>query len=179
MSLGRREVLARLDGYGLLTRTVEHPAVFTVEEAQAHRGEIPGGHAKNLFVKDKKDRLFLIVAEEETAIDLKAVSSLIGAKGRVSFGRPDLLMEVLGVEPGSVNPFAVLNDTAGAVTVVLDTALLVHDPLNFHPMVNTATTSIARDDFLRFLELTGHPPLIVSFAVAGSETHGGGSAAGA
>ena len=118
--------------------TVEHPPLHTVEESQALRGDIPGGHTKNLFVKDKKSRLFLLVLDEETAVDLKRVHENIGAQGRVSFGSPELLEEVWGVLPGSVTPFGAINDKAGRVTVVLDEAMMRHRRLNFHPLVNTA-----------------------------------------
>lgn len=150
-----------LERLGLETRTVDHFAVFTVAESHAVKQDIPGGHSKNLFVKDKKGRLFLVVAEAEARIDLKRLHETIGATGRLSFGSAEQLREVLGVEPGSVTPFAVLNDREGRVSVVLDAALLAHDPVNFHPLVNTATTSIAPHDLLAFLRATGHEPRVL------------------
>ena len=126
------------------------------------KATIPGAHSKNLFVKDKKGRIFLITAEGDAAIDLKAISEKIGASGRVSFGKPELLLELVGVTPGSVTPFGVINDVEGRVTVVVDAAMMSHEILNFHPLENTATTSIRREDFVRFLEAVGHPPLIVA-----------------
>jgi Ala-tRNA(Pro) deacylase len=159
-------MLARL---GIATVTVEHPPLFTVEEARALRGEVPGAHTKNLFLKDKKDALFLVVAPEEAMIDLKQLHHRIGAAGRLSFGMPELLMETLGVSPGAVTAFAPLNDTAGRVTVVLDKALTASDRLNCHPLVNTATTTIATRDLLAFLSATGHEPLIVPISGAGPE----------
>lgn len=148
------------------TTTVEHPPLFTVEESQALRGEIPGGHAKNLFVKDKKSRLFVITAREDARLDLKRIHEAIGGSGRVSFGSGDLLEEVWGVRPGAVTPFGAINDTDRRVTLVLEKALLSYDPLNFHPLVNTATTAIRPDDLIRFLKATGHDPLVVDLPLA-------------
>ncbi|MFN8720255.1 MAG: prolyl-tRNA synthetase associated domain-containing protein [Rhodospirillales bacterium] len=153
-------LLARLDALGVANRTVTHPPVFTVEESRALRGELPGGHCKNLFLKDAKDRLWLVVALEETPVDLKGLPAAMGS-ARVSFGRPDLLFEVLGVRPGSVTPFAAINDTAGRVTVVLERAMLAHDPLNYHPLVNDRTTAVSPDGLVAFLRATGHQPLVV------------------
>ena len=160
MPATREELFARLDALGIAHTTREHPPAFTVEDARALRGAIPGAHTKNLFLKDKKGRLWLIVALEDTAVDLKTLHRRIGA-ARLSFGRAELLEEVLGVRPGSVTPFALINDPEGRVTVVLDEAMLAYGTLNFHPLENTATTSISREDFLRFLRDTGHEPLIV------------------
>lgn len=154
------QLFAALDALAIKYTTVKHPPLFTVEQSRALRGQIPGGHTKNLFLRDKKHALFLVVAEEEADIDLKGLHRLLGANGRFSFGSSDLLREVWGVEPGAVTPFGALNDTAGRVTVVLDKAMLAHPTLNFHPLVNTMTTSIARDDLIRFLESTGHSPRI-------------------
>ena len=154
------QLFAALDALAIKYTTVKHPPLFTVEQSRALRGQIPGGHTKNLFLRDKKHALFLVVAEEEADIDLKGLHRLLGANGRFSFGSSDLLREVWGVEPGAVTPFGAMNDTAGRVTVVLDHAMLAHATLNFHPLVNTMTTSIARDDLIRFLESTGHSPRI-------------------
>jgi Ala-tRNA(Pro) deacylase len=153
-------LLARLDVLGIPNRTVSHPPVFTVDDAKALRGSLPGGHCKNLFLKDAKDRLWLVVALEDTPVDLKRLPATIGS-ARVSFGRPDLLWAVLGVRPGSVTPFAAINDTAGRVTVVVERALLAHDPVNCHPLVNDRTTSVAAEGLVAFLTDTGHPPLVV------------------
>jgi Ala-tRNA(Pro) deacylase len=129
-----------------------------VEESQALRGEIPGAHTKNLFLKDKKGVLWLITALEDTPIDLKTLHKQLGS-GRLSFGKPELMREVLGVEPGSVTPFVLINESARDVNFVLDEALLAYETLNFHPLVNTATMSIAREDFLKFVAACGHEPL--------------------
>jgi len=156
------DLLAYLDALGIDTATVEHPPLFTVEDSQSLRGDIPGGHTKNLFVKDKKGRLFLLVLGEETAVDLKRVHEKIGAQGRVSFGSAELLDEVFGLQPGAVTPFGAINDKAGRVLIVLDAAMMGHERLNFHPLVNTRTTGIASRDLVKFLRATGHEPLIVA-----------------
>jgi len=164
----RQELLARLAGLGIETETVEHPAVFTVAESSVLERRLPGGHTKNLFLKDRKDRLFLIVALGHARIDLKTLHKSLGCE-RLSFGRPELLAEVLGVPPGSVTPFALINDTACRVTVILDADMMRYERLNYHPLANTATTNIARDDLVRFIRSCGHEPRIVAVASAGSD----------
>ena len=159
MATTPEQLFGFLDSLGIAHKTVTHPPLFTVEQSQALRGQIPGGHTKNLFLRDKKNALFLVVAEEDAAIELKTLHHKLGA-GRFSFGSANLLQEVLGVEPGSVTAFGAINDTQGRVTVVIDAALLEHDTINCHPLVNTMTTAVARGDLLRFLEATGHPPRI-------------------
>jgi Ala-tRNA(Pro) deacylase len=154
------DLFAYLDGLGIAHQTVTHPPVFTVEQAQAWRGEVTAGHAKNLFLRDRKGALFLVVASEDAAIDLKSLHRVLGASGRFSFGAAEAMRELLGVEPGSVTPFAVINDTGRRVAVVLDVAMMEHEVLHFHPLVNTATTTISRAGLLAFLEATGHPPRI-------------------
>jgi Ala-tRNA(Pro) deacylase len=160
MPASPEDLFALLDRLGIAHSTVSHPPLFTVEQSQALRGTIPGGHTKNLFLKDKKDALFLVTALEDATIDLKSLHRRLGAGGRFSFGSADLLRETLGVEPGAVTPFGAINDTARRVTVVLDRSLMAHAVVNAHPLVNTMTTSIPRDDLVRFLEVTGHPPRI-------------------
>src|SRR5215210_859572 len=152
------ELFAFLDRLCISYASVTHPPLFTVEESRALRGKIPGGHTKNLFLKDKKDALFLVVAEEDAAIDLKGLHRSLGASGRFSFGSADLLRQTLGVEPGAVTPFASINDTDRRVAVVLDAAMMQHAILNYHPLVNTMTTSINREDLVKFLYATGHDP---------------------
>src|SRR5580700_178644 len=154
------ELFAYLDSLGIAHNSVSHRPLFTVEESQALRGKIPGTHTKNLFLRDKKGTVFLVVALEDAAIELRSLHRLLGASGRFSFGSAELMRELLGVEPGSVTPFAAINDTAGRVTVVLDAAMMAHDVLNFHPLVNTGTTTISRDGLLKFLQATGHVPRI-------------------
>lgn len=155
----RAELFAHLDQLGIVTRTVEHAAVFTVEESDRLHREIGGAHTKNLFLKDAKDRLFLVVAEAHARIDMKALHKVLGC-ARLSFGKAELLLEVLGVTPGSVTAFSALNDRAGRVTVVVDATFMASDIINCHPLVNTATTSIKRDDLVRFLRATDHAPRI-------------------
>ena len=155
------ELFAFLDHLGIAHRTVTHPPLFTVEQSQALRGTIPGAHTKNLFLKDKKDGLFLLTALEDAAIDLKSLHRRLGASGRFSFGSADLLRETLGVEPGAVTPFGAINDSEARVTAVLDPAVMAHDIINCHPLVNTMTTSIARDDLVKFLKATGHEPRLL------------------
>jgi Ala-tRNA(Pro) deacylase len=162
------DLFAFLDRLGIAHPTVSHPPLFTVEESQALRGTIPGGHTKNLFLRDKKGALFLVVALEDAVIELRSLHRRLGASGRFSFGSADLLREALGVEPGAVTPFAAINDRAGRVTVVLDAAMMERETLNYHPLRNTMTTSIGRNDLLRFLEATGHQPRIAPLAAVAS-----------
>ena len=154
------QLFAALDALGIKHSTIKHPPLFTVEQSQALRGQIPGGHTKNLFLRDKKHALYLVVALEDAEIDLKGLHRQLGASGRFSFGSADLLAEVWGVVPGAVTPFGAINDTETRVTVVLDAAMMEHAVLNYHPLVNTMTTSIAREDLVKFLESTGHVPRI-------------------
>jgi Ala-tRNA(Pro) deacylase len=160
------ELFAYLDSLGIAHKSVSHPPLFTVEESRALRGKIPGAHTKNLFLRDKKGTVFLVVALEDAAIELRSLHRLLGASGRFSFGSADLMRELTGVEPGSVTPFAAINDKESRVTVVLDTALMAHAVLNFHPLVNTATTTISREGLLKFLEATGHKPRIEPVSAA-------------
>jgi len=155
------DLFATLDRLGIAHTTVSHPPLFTVEQSQALRGQIPGGHTKNLFLKDKKGALFLVTVPEDAAIALKSLHRVLGASGRFSFGSADLMREALGIEPGAVTPFAAMNDNAGRVSVVLDAGLMENAVINCHPLTNTMTTSIARDDLVKFLEAAGHPPRIV------------------
>lgn len=162
------DLFAFLDALAIPHPTVSHEPLFTVEQSLSLGGRVPGGHSKNLFLKDTRSTLYLVVLLEHARIDLKALPGLIGC-GRVSFGSGDLLREALGVEPGSVTPFSLINDTAHRVTPVFDAGMMAHPLLNFHPLVNTMTTSIARDDLLKFAAATGHRPLIrpVSGGAAG------------
>lgn len=159
MQKTREDLFAFLGELGIETRTIDHPAVYTVEEAKAHRGELPGAHCKNLFLKDKKGELFLVVAEEDREIDMKQLRHKIGSH-HLSFGKPDLLMEVLGVEPGSVTVLALINDTENRVNVVIDQAIMEAEVLNCHPLVNTATTTIPTTDVITFAKACGHDPAV-------------------
>ncbi|HXT06562.1 MAG TPA: YbaK/EbsC family protein [Roseiarcus sp.] len=164
MPASPEDLLAFLDRLGVAHETVEHPPLHTVEESQALRGQIPGGHSKNLFVKDKKSRLFLITLGEETVVDLKRVHEKIGANGRVSFGSAELLEEVWGVRPGAVTPFGAINDPQGRVAVVLDSLLMAQTRVNFHPLVNTRTTGVSPQGLMKFLRAAGHEPLVTALA---------------
>jgi len=153
------DLFAFLDSLGIPHKTVTHAPLFTVEQSQTLRGTISGGHTKNLFLKDKKDAVFLVTAPEEGRVDLKTLHHKLGA-GRFSFGSPALLEELLGVSPGAVTPFGAINDKTGRVNLVIDAGLMQHAVINCHPLVNTMTTSIGRDDLVKFLEATGHLPRI-------------------
>lgn len=150
----------RLDRLGIATTTHRHAPAFTVEQGNAVWGAIPGIHCKNLFLKDAKARLWLVVAPGDRVVDLKRLPERIGS-ARLSFGSADLLRRVLGVEPGSVTPFALINDRDHALTVVLDAWMMAQPLLNFHPLRNDMTTTIASADFVRFLVDTGHEPMNV------------------
>ncbi|MBA4130532.1 MAG: DNA-binding protein [Hyphomicrobium sp.] len=154
----------RLAELGIACPTVEHAPVFTVEDSGELYATIPGGHTKNLFLKDAKGQLFLIVAHHGTRVDLKKLPPVIGS-ARLSFGRAELLEEVLGVKAGSVTAFAVMNDGAGQVRVVIDQNLMAFETINLHPLENSATTSIAREDLLRFIRAAGHTPLIAALTL--------------
>jgi Ala-tRNA(Pro) deacylase len=151
-----------LDASGIAHTTLEHAPVFHVGEGAEIKAQLAGGHTKNLFLKDAKGRLWLITALGETKIDLKGLPARIGS-AKLSFGSPALLDEALGVEPGSVTPFALINDAGRRVTLIVDAALLRADPLNFHPLTNTATTQVSRDGFLAFLDALGIEPMVVEF----------------
>jgi Ala-tRNA(Pro) deacylase len=155
------ELFAFLADLGISVSTVRHPPLYTVADSQSLRGEISGGHTKNLFLKDKKDNFFLVSVGEDAVVDLKQIHQIIGAAGRVSFGKPEMLMELLGVTPGAVTVFGLINDIAGRVKVVLDKALMDHAVINAHPLTNEATTSVAAADLIRFVEATGHDAAIL------------------
>jgi Ala-tRNA(Pro) deacylase len=158
------QLFSFLDTLGIRHETHRHPAVFTVAEAQALRGNLAGGHTKNLFLKDKKDNYFLVSLEDTAEVDLKTLHKVIGAASRLSFGKPDKLMDYLGVVPGSVTLMGTFNDRDHHVRVIIDEALLGNDVVNVHPLTNSATTSIGRDDLLRFLEATGHRPSVLKLS---------------
>lgn len=161
----RSALMAHLEALGIATRTVEHPAVRTVAESDEVEIDLPGAHTKNLFLKDKDGKLLLVVAKTSTRVDMKRLASTLGI-GRLSFGKPELMADVLGVTPGSVTPFAIANDAGGRVSLILDNELTSHDSVNCHPLENTATTNIALADLLRFIRESGHDPKIM--VVSGS-----------
>jgi Ala-tRNA(Pro) deacylase len=154
-------LIARLDALGIAVEIHRHPALHTVAESGALHDALPGAHIKNLFLRDKKRRQWLVTARQDATVNLKALRHVIGASGNLSFGSAELLAASLGVAPGSVTPFAVMNDPEGIVTMVLDRAILDHTTVNAHPLHNEATAAIARDDLLAFLEACGHPPALI------------------
>ena len=160
MIASRQDLFDLFDKLTIKTTTVEHNPVFTVEEAKKVHDQIPGGHCKNLFCKDEKGALWLIVSLEDARIDLKVAKYRIGSK-RLTFGKPELLLEILGVEPGSVTPFGLINDTQAKTNVILDEAMMRLQRLNFHPLKNDATTTISSDDLITFIKATGRNPRIV------------------
>ncbi len=172
MPASRQDLLDLLSKLDIQSTTVDHEAVFTVEESAKIKQDIPGGHTKNLFLKDKKGCFFLIVAEGSARIKLNSVHGLIGASGRVSFGKPEALMKLLGVKPGSVTAFAPINDTENQVKVVIDEPLLRYDHINCHPLTNEATTTISREDLLRFLDHINHAPQIIQLSHMETEDDG-------
>jgi len=163
MTATRTDLFARLDALGIAHSTVDHPPVFTVEEGRDIKAKMPGGHTKNLFLADKKGAIILISALGETEVKINRLHRHLGC-GRLSFGKEDLLLDVLGVRPGSVTAFALINDTGQRVRFVLDKALAAHNPVNFHPLSNDATTAISPDDLIRFAEDTGHAVEIFDFS---------------
>lgn len=161
-STSQAALFALLDAQGIPHSTLEHPAVFRVDEGHDIKAALPGGHTKNLFLKDGKGQIWLICALGETRIDLKRLPEVIGA-ARLSFGSPELMQQVLGVTPGSVTLFALINDVEHRVKLVLDAALLKPEPINFHPLTNTATTAISQDGLRRFLKALDITAQVVDF----------------
>jgi Ala-tRNA(Pro) deacylase len=159
----RTALLAFLDAHGVVHATMDHAPVFTVDEGAQIKASLPGGHTKNLFLKDAKGQLWLICALGDTRVDLKRTAPAIGA-AKLSFGSPDRLYEALGVRPGSVTVFALINDAGRTVRLVLDQALLDHEVVNFHPLTNAATTTVSRDGLLSFLKALDRPFQVVDFA---------------
>jgi Ala-tRNA(Pro) deacylase len=161
MALSPQQLFDYLASHGIRAATVQHPPLHTVADSKALRGEILGGHTKNLFLKDRKDQYFLLTVDEDAIVDLKTIHQVIGAAGKVSFGRAEALLELLGVVPGAVTVFGAVNDKEGRVKVFLDAGLMENEIVNGHPLVNDATTSIAAADLIKFLNATGHAPNIL------------------
>ncbi len=159
------DLFARLTELNISSTTLDHPAVHTAEELAAHVGHLPGVNVRNLFFADAKKKMWLVVVPFDLPIDLKKLADVIGA-ARLSFGSPDRLMRVLGVTPGSVTPFAVINDHARAVQLILDAGMMRGDIINAHPLINTMTTAIKTADLLRFVEACGHPPRLIDLTRA-------------
>jgi Ala-tRNA(Pro) deacylase len=158
------ELLKYLRCNEINAKTFEHPPVQTVNEARILRGNIPGIHTKNLFLRDSKKRYFLFVTEESATVQLKELGRKIGAKGSLSFASPEDLTELLGVQPGSVSVLAVINDADTKVTVVIDRQLSSASTVNCHPLTNTRTTTLSKEGLATFLTLTGHTPVYVSLS---------------
>lgn len=161
-------LFAYLDALGLPHHTVEHAATFTVQEGRTLKGQIPGAHTKNLFMKDKDGTLILIAAHADSELKLNKLHRQLGTR-RLSFGTAELMEEVLGVTPGSVTGFALMNDTEGRVRFIMEAALEAYDEISFHPLTNTATTRMKLSDFKRFVEATGHTITLVDFAALTAE----------
>lgn len=166
MAATRAELFAKFDELEISHVTYDHEPIFTVEQGAPLKAQWAGGHSKNLFLKDRKGALFLLSARDETQIDLKQLPKVVGC-ARLSFGKPDLMVDALGVTPGSVTAFALINDPGARVRFLLDKALLDCDPMHFHPLENTATTALAPADFLTFVRACGHEPLVIDFTATG------------
>ena len=150
-----KELSACLERLEIATQTYSHPAVFTVQESYAIQEHIPGVHCKTLFLKDQSGEYVLAIAEQDRRIDLKQVAKSLGLK-RMSFAKAEEVWDLLGVKPGSVTPFALLNEKSGRVRVALDRSLLEASSLNYHPLTNTQTTTIRTSDLLRFIRFFGY-----------------------
>jgi Ala-tRNA(Pro) deacylase len=159
---GEAELYALFRAHGIGWAHHDHPPLYTVDESRALRGDLPGAHVKNMFLKDRKDRLWLVTCLEHRQIRIRDLEKEIGAQ-KCSFGKPELLWEALGLLPGAVSPFGLINDPGRRVTAVLDRQMLERDPINAHPLRNEATTAVSAADFRRFFEITGHVPVIVDF----------------
>jgi len=160
---GEEELLERLRALDIAYLRHEHAPVFTVEESRALRGDLVGGHVKNLFLRDKKRNLYLVTVDEERPVDLKSLRGPLQSKGTLSFADSDLLWASLGVRPGSVTPFGIINDEGGKVRVALDKGLLAHAVVYCHPLRNDRNIAIAPGDLVRFLRQEGHDPLLLDF----------------
>ena len=161
MAANRKTLFARLEELGIASTTVEHAPMFTVEQSKALRDTLPGAHTKSLFLTDRCRRMVLVVAKDDTRVDLKSLASRRG-HGRFRFGKTELMEAALGISPGSVTPFALINPSANKVTVVLDQALMDFAEVNCHPLENTATTRLATLDLIRFIEACGHAPVVLA-----------------
>lgn len=163
MAATREHLFARLDDLGIHHKTVDHEPVFTVEESAEIKAGLPGGHTKNLFLKDKAGALFLICAQSDSVVKVNKLHPMLGCK-RLSFGKPELLEAHLGVTPGSVTLFSIMNDEVGDVALIIDKALIEHEIVNFHPLKNDATTAISSADMIKFARAAGHDPIIMDFS---------------
>lgn len=163
MPIRREELFDYLDSLAIAHKTYDHAPIFTVKDGADIKASMPGGHTKNLFLKDKAGRFFLICALGDTSIRINKLHPILGCK-RLSFGKAEPLFDLLGMTQGSVTLFSILNDTEHQVTLILDKALLNHDIVNFHPLLNDATTAISSADMIKFAKATGHDPIMLDFA---------------
>lgn len=168
MPVTRQDLFGYLDDLDIAHTTYDHAPVFTVEDSAKIKAGLPGGHTKNLFLKDKAGAFFLICALGDTSVRINKLHPLLDCK-RLSFGKAEPLLQYLGVVPGSVTLFSVLNDAAGQVTLVLDAALLKYEIVNFHPLLNDATTAISSADMIKFAKAAGHDPIVIDFAALAQE----------
>ena len=164
------QLLERLEDLDIPYNIYKHEAFFTVEEGLKFEKDIPGTHCRNLFLRDKKGRMFLITLANETAVDLKKLALLLGT-GRLSFGSPERLWNTLGVRPGSVCPFAIINDGDKTVMSILDKSMMAADIVNYHPLINTMTVGLRPCDLLKFMEKCGHTPVILDLALAAPDNN--------
>ena len=159
---GQTELYALFDSHQIAYTHNTHPPLHTVEESKELRGDLPGAHVKNMFLKDKKDRLWLVTCLEHRKIRIRDLEKQVGS-AKASFGKPELLWDALGIRPGAVSPFGLINDPGHRVRPILDQQMLDVDPINAHPLHNEATTTLSAADFRRFFAITGHDPLIIDF----------------
>ena len=165
MPTSPQALMERLEGLGIPFTLYEHPAVFTVEESQKIDGLIPGCHTRNMFLKDKKGNMALVTLRHDTRVDLNKLAPLIGL-GRVSFGSPERLWTHLGVRPGSVTPFAIVNDVGREVTLVLEEGVMREKIVNYHPLINTMTIGLTPDKLLEFFTKINVVPRIIDLSAA-------------
>jgi Ala-tRNA(Pro) deacylase len=153
------QLFAFFDQLGIAYTTIEHPPLFTVDDGREHWHRIPGMHCKNLFLKDKKDKIWLVVMPGDKRADLKQLGKQLGCR-TLSFGKPELLLEIMGLTPGSVTIFGLINDTLKRITLVLDSEVAGSEMVNFHPLHNAASTAIRTEDLMKFIKALGYEPLV-------------------
>lgn len=155
-----KDLFAFFEHLNIQVSNHHHEPVFTVDEGDEIKKHLGGAHTKNLFLKTKKDFYCLVTMLDDQQLDLQAFGNMMGM-GRFSFASPRRLKQKLGLEPGSVTPFAVIHPEAHDITVVLDAQMMEYDLLNYHPLRNDMSTTIGNRDFLKFLQATGHTPQIL------------------
>ena len=155
-------LIDKLESLNVVFTSHHHPPLRTVEDSKKYRDNMSGTHVKNLYLRDKKKRNYLIVAEEDRVIDLKSLHAIIGSD-RLSFGSADRLFEMLGVRPGAVSPFTLINDPEHQVSLSIDAELMMAERLYFHPLVNDMTLGVTPEGLSRFLAATGHQAQLINF----------------